>query len=134
HRELVREARTNIAHEIADNKRDLDGALAKASEVEQSQRTALQFVEEQLAHRKSGTRTLDLSYGIVELRRSSWETAQATRAVSYMEYAEVKRYSELYGLQKRLDTLQDQLLNNFILALPPQDLAKAGDAKLRHLH
>ena len=133
HRALVREARANVMREIRDNKTHLDNALARAGEVEQSQRAALQVVDDALAHRKNNTTSLTLSYGIVELHSSSWETAQATGAVGFMEYAEVKRFAELYSLQKRLDSVQDQLLNNFIVSLPPEDPAKASEPELREM-
>jgi hypothetical protein len=130
HRELVHEARANIVREIQDNKSELDNALSKAPEVEKSQKIALQLVEDTIAHRKTNVHNLSLAYGIVQLHNSSWETAQSTGAISYMNYDEVRRYAEIYDLQRQLDHLQDQLLENYIVSLPSTDPARASEAEL----
>lgn len=133
HRHLVHEARANITREIQDNKADLDSALSNAPAVEKSEEEALHFIEDLIAHQKTEVHALNLSYGIVELHRSSWDTAQTTGAVSYMKYDEVKRYAEVYALQSRLDSLQDQLLNNFIVSLPREDPSHASAPELQDL-
>ena len=133
HRELAQEARSNITREIADNKKQIDDALASASRVEAGQTALLELINARLEHRSSGAQTLSVSYGVVDLRSSSWETAQATGAFSYMDYGEIKRYAEVYTAQRRLDTVQDQLLNSFIVGMPPEDVRRASDTELRGL-
>lgn len=130
HRHLVAEARSTIRHEVADNKTELDGALAKVPEVLKSQEAELRVVEEEIQHHNAGVHNLNLTFGVVELRDSSWETARSTAAISYMDYAEVQRYSAVYALQRRLDSLQNEMLSSFILSVPPQDISHASSQEL----
>jgi hypothetical protein len=127
---LVREARTTIRQEIADNKADLDRALAQVPKMRKSQEAELKVVEDEIDHHKSGVHSLHLTYGVVEFRESSWETAKVTAAISYMDYAEVQRYAETYALQRRLDSLQNEMLSSFILSMPPPDISRASTQEL----
>ena len=44
------------------------------------------------------------------LNRASWQTADRTGALGYMEYADVKAYAELYELQDLVTDSQRQLI------------------------
>jgi hypothetical protein len=114
HRALVREARANILSEIGDNKRELDGALHGATASEQHLNEALRLVNDLLARKKSDIHTVTLVYVGPQLSSASRNTAEATGALGYMEYTEVKRYAAAYELQQQYMRLQDRLLESWI--------------------
>jgi hypothetical protein len=124
HRSLVREARANLASELRDNKAELDKVLSAAPDSEKSLRTALQLIDDILAHKKSDIHTLSLSYNLALLNTASRSTAEATGALGYMDYAEVKRFAIVYDLQQQFNRLQDRLIEAWIPMLTP---AQAGD-------
>jgi len=124
HRALVREARANIESEMADNKKELDGVLGKVPEAAQNLKQALQFVTDLLKRKKSDVHALTLSYVIARLNATSRSTAEATGALGYMDYAEVKRYSGVYESQQQFLRLQDRLLENFV---PLLNATQEGD-------
>ena len=124
HRSLVREARANLASELCDNKAELDKVLHTAPESEKDLRTALQLIDDILAHRKSDIHTLSLSYNLALLNTASRSTAEATGALGYMDYVEVKKFATIYDLQQQFNRLQDRLLEAWIPMLTP---AQAGD-------
>ena len=130
HNRLAGEARANLTREIQDNKKSLDDALQHAPEVQQNLQQALAVIDARMRHEKPSASNMNLSYGIVELSSASWDTARATGAMAYMDYAEVKEYSEVYELQQRLNRIQDELLANFITSLPPQGASETSSAEL----
>jgi hypothetical protein len=130
HNRLVGEARANLTREIQDNKKSLGDALQHAPEVQQNLQQALALIEARRKHEKPAAGNMNLSYGIVELSSATWDTARATGAMAYMDYAEAKKYSEVYELQQRLNRIQDDLLANFITSLPPQGPSEISPAEL----
>ena len=88
HRSLVREARANLASELRDNKAELDRVLHAAPASEKDLRTALQLIDDILAHRKSDIHTLSLSYNLALFNTASrstaasWAKAELTSAAS----------------------------------------------------
>ena len=114
HRALVREARANIVSEIADNKKELDGVLAKVPESEQNLRRAMQFVTDLLTRKRTDIHSLTLGYAIAQLNMASRSTAETTGALGYMDYTEVKRYAAVYEEQQQFLRLQDRLLEIWI--------------------
>jgi len=53
---------------------------------------------------------LSLSYNLALLNTASRSTAEATGALGYMDYAEVKRFATVYDLQQEFNRLQDRLI------------------------
>ena len=98
-RALVREARSNIAREIGDNKRELETVLTSLATRSKNLETALRFANEMLAVRKIDINQLQLGFTFADLSTASWQTAGSTGALSHMDYAEVQRYSDLYTIQ-----------------------------------
>jgi len=45
------------------------------------------------------------SFKIGNPEEASWQTANATGALGYMDYGSVQKFAGAYQLQKRLDTL-----------------------------
>jgi hypothetical protein len=117
HRSLVREARATIAHEIADNKKKLDGTLAGIDERRRSLDSALKLADDLLATGKSGISSLNLILPLTELSAASWQSADRTGALSYMDYDEVQDYSGLYGAQDLFVSRERQSLEHLASAI-----------------
>jgi hypothetical protein len=111
HQELAAEARENIANEIRDNKAELDGFLKTAPELRKQHLAAVKFFKDRLANQKITENQLSLGWSVITLNDSSWTTAQAVGALSYMGYAEVKRYAPIYRTQEEFLRLQERTLD-----------------------
>lgn len=98
-RQLVAQARANIARELADNKKDLEATMAGFPRDRESLRNAIKFADEMLSAQKTAITSLQLHYNMADLLATAWHTAERTGALSHMEYAEVQRYSKLYDFQ-----------------------------------
>jgi hypothetical protein len=118
HRALVREARANIADEIRDNRKDLLAVRAKMDGMLKKLADATTTVDALSEHWNAGTAAALFStpgpgyilynYDLVTPNTASYSTAATTGALSYMDYAEVKRYAHLYNLQELLVRQQTQ--------------------------
>lgn len=114
---LVREARQTIAHEIADNKRELDGSLASWAAKQQDIDTALKMANDVLATGRSKTDQISLQLLFGDLSASAWQTAERTGALSHMSYEEVEADASVYGLQDLLVSEQRTALARLTTAL-----------------
>lgn len=118
HRELVKEARANIISEIRDNRKDLEYFVKNVPQTEKDYKQALQLVGMRLTHQKLGDHySLHLGANLSDLNSTSWATAQAVGALSFMEYGEVKKYARVYQLQEEFLRLQQKNLDNMTSAL-----------------
>ena len=71
---------------------------------------ALRFADEMLRARKSDVHELNIGFSFPSLNRAAWQTAERTGALGFMDYDEVKEFSELYELQDLVADSQRQLL------------------------
>ena len=133
HRELAEEARVNILSEIRDNQKDIDDFLKAVPAIRKNEMTALEAVEDVLAHGKSSTTALQLGLSLVELGNTSWTTAQTVGALSFIPYAEVKKYAGVYQLQDEYLRLQTRTEDSMVGALAifsqnsdPNSVPRAG--------
>jgi hypothetical protein len=138
-RTLVREARSTIEREIADNRRHIEGELAAMAGRKRDVDTSLQLVNDLLTTKKSEIRQMNLGFAFGELSSASWQTAERTGALAHMEYAEVQEYSGLYGAQTVYVGRQQRLFDRLAEALAfahsdPQQLpARDLEALRQHL-
>jgi hypothetical protein len=111
HRHLVREAKENIAQEIHDNAESLAKEMNSLPLEEKQLEKLLTVVSEE---EKGGAATPDqhLVWSVARLNDSSWNTAFSTGAVGHMGYGEVRRYSQLYGLQQLFNSGMDHYLES----------------------
>jgi hypothetical protein len=107
----VRDARETISREIADNKKELDGELASLGERKKNVETALRLADELLNTMKSDVRQINLGFSFAELSAASWQSAERTGALGHMDYAEVQRYSKVYGRQDLYDDHQRRIVD-----------------------
>ena len=131
HRELVSEARENIASEIRDNKKELDGIQAAIPTARKNQLTVLEFIQDVLDHGKSGIDSLELRFHLAQLNDSSWTTAQTVGALSFMPYADVKKYAKVYKLQDEYSRFQTRTADAVIGAMTPFSENKSPDKLAR---
>ena len=115
-RRLVADARATIAREIADNKHDMDNTLAGIQGDRAKLETAITFANDLLTARKTDINKLDFSLNMADLSSSAWRTAERTGALSYMDYAEVQRYSKLYDFQDLIVERQRNMLGQLAAA------------------
>ena len=131
--ELVAEAHAAIAAEIADNAKQLDNSLPTLDSVEAELNGMLAMIDEILAN--GTTERICCSFGLVppRLNRASFESAERTGALSYMDYEHVQRYAGLYAGQDAISAGFTDLLRRFPTlgsvgeALQSQDRAARGD-------
>jgi hypothetical protein len=107
HHELAVEARENMLSEIRDNKKELDGNLARLSDAQKERERDMSVVTQLLAHKKLENVTMSVNFNSATLNTASWTTASTIGALSYMDYAEVKRFAEVYKLQALFERLQE---------------------------
>ncbi len=124
HRNLVHEAQENLAREMSDNKKSVDGALANLGKQEQDLRNALRWARELTDKRKTDVHELNLGFNIPTLSAASWRTAEVTGALGYMKYADVQKYSEVYDTQELFTRLHALKLERFSAAF---SLVQEGD-------
>jgi hypothetical protein len=107
----VREAKENIAQEIHDNAESLAQEMNSLPLEEKQLEKLLIVVSEE---EKGGAATPDqrLVWSVARLNDSSWNTAFSTGAVGHMGYGEVRRYSQLYGLQQLFNRSMDHYLES----------------------
>jgi hypothetical protein len=98
-RAIVRNAHEAIAREIAENLRELSGSLSSLDEHERALRTGLRFTDDLRKRGKTDIRSLNFGFTVPSLNRASWQSAERTGALSYMAFADVKAYAEIYDLQ-----------------------------------
>jgi hypothetical protein len=107
---LVREAHAAIAFEIAENLRDLEGTLPALDVHERGLKEGLRIVEGLIRNETVTNTKFQAPLSTPSLNRASWQTADRTGALGYMEYADVKTYSELYELQDLVVESQRELV------------------------
>ena len=109
-RALVREAHAAIAQEIDANLSDLEGALPALDAHDRHLEQALRFADDLLRTGKTDVHELRFALNFASLNRASWQTAERTGALSSMNYAQVREYSELYDLQALVVESQQRLI------------------------
>jgi len=118
HRHLVAEAHQNLKSEIADNRVELEKSLATLPASEKQVRTIIDKLDSIQGSDagKAKPKSLDIRYSFDDARlaNASWTTAQTTGALSFMGYADVKKYSAVYDLQREYIELQKDLIQRII--------------------
>jgi hypothetical protein len=117
HRSLVREARANITSELRDNKAEIDRLVADMSKMGNELDVALGVIENLRSQGKTAAKSFSLTYHIAQLSTASRNTAEATGALGYMDYSEVKRYATVYDLQEQFVRHQERLFDAWVPVL-----------------
>jgi hypothetical protein len=128
---LVAEAHAAIAAEISDNAKALDNALPSLDSVQATLYEMLQATDEILAN---GTTTKAYgNFGLIipRLTRASWESAERTGALGYMDYAQVRDYASLYSAQDAILAGHTALAGRFTSLVAVGDALKSSDPTAR---
>lgn len=110
HHQLVQEARANIMSEVRENQQELAKEIQGLQKAVEQGLALVTLVHQLEANSKTPLHEASYSFTIAELHSTSWNTATTTGALSYMSYVEVKRYTEVYDLQRDFDSVQQRAL------------------------
>ena len=108
HRDLAREARTGIMSELRENQYELAKEVHDLENIDHQGEALVSLVHRLESNRKAPIHEASYSFSEAQLHSTSWNSAITTGAVSFMPYAEVKRYTEVYDLQLVFDALQQR--------------------------
>lgn len=100
YRSLVSEARETILREIADNRKEVEIVLNGTAKRRQNLSAAVRLADELLAKKTPTVHEINLGFELADLSTASWQTAERTGALAHMDYAEVQKYSRVYGHQE----------------------------------
>jgi hypothetical protein len=100
HRSIAEEARSNLISEIRENRDHLQRGLTLAPNAESRLKGTIEQVEKYRRNQVTSLSGLDWSFGVLPLSDTAWKTAASIGAVTYMDYAEVPRYTRIYVLQE----------------------------------
>jgi hypothetical protein len=129
---LVAEAHAAIAAEIADNAKHLDNALPSLDSVEATLNGMLQAIDEVLANGTTTFRCCDFGLISPQLTRASWESAERTGALGYMDYAQVREYASLYAAQDAVLAAHAALAGRFPTLAAAGEALQSKDRATRH--
>lgn len=105
HRALVREAKANLATEIALNSKALNDGLPEIMSRKQKLQQILDFLQ-QMEKGKSPHGSFSFGWSGFDLYATAWKTAETSGAMAYMSYDDLKDYTELYDLQQIFASFQ----------------------------
>jgi hypothetical protein len=112
HRSLVREARENITEEMRENQRNLAAEL-KALPAEKTQlKTMLEVTANPQRTGSSNTTTPEFQWKVTRLSDAAWNTAGTSGALAHMQYAEARRYSQIYMMQQMFNGTMDKYVES----------------------
>jgi hypothetical protein len=117
-RKQVREAIGHLENEMRENKRDLDKLLPRMGERRRYLVQALALVEVLIDHRERGVPYGgSFTQGVVtfglDLPATAFKTAETTGALGHMNYAQVSRYSQTYGVQQEFMRLYARMQDHY---------------------
>jgi plasmid stability protein len=111
HRTVVREAREIMRHEVEENRRELDKALAFTKDKQMPQMMhAIDVMNALSAQQTTDTKIL-LNYEGARLQSAGRATAELMGAFAHMDYNEVGRWAAVYDRQQQFLTLQSAALS-----------------------
>jgi hypothetical protein len=113
HRRLAHEAEANLRTEIADNQREIAQVLQELPGSQKRLETIVSAMRQFEVKRNTPIHNLSYSYVLHTLSVTSWNTTNSTGAISYMEYAKAKQYTEVYGDQQMFLSMQERLVGSF---------------------
>jgi hypothetical protein len=117
HREhkLVKEARATMREEIQSNSESMDGAVANLEKEDKAIANNIDLLTKLLRNpndKQAKDANITADFSIVGLKDTAWKTAQTTGALTYMPYAEAKRYASVYREQQSFLDMQDKILED----------------------
>jgi hypothetical protein len=135
HHQLVHEAEANLATEVHENQVEIKKGMQELHTSEQQLKNMIALVHEVQQNRATPLKDAAFTWTLDELHATSWNTAGATGAIGYMDYAEVKRYTRVYDLQQQFMTVQNRAFDSVmhvygLTTLLQKDMKKVSDGEL----
>ncbi|HZR22567.1 MAG TPA: hypothetical protein VFA59_03200 [Vicinamibacterales bacterium] len=116
-RSLGAEARDTIVRELTANRNAINEDITTGPKRQHEVETALQYTKELLETGKTSLKSIGLNFNYGELRRSSWQTAAQTGALTHMSFGDVQKYAAAYDLQDVYQTQQRRGIGHYADAL-----------------
>jgi len=138
HRVLVREARANIATELRNNKETIQKAVPEIQERQKQLRAIISTIDGIEKSRKVPKGKIGYSFASYELYSTAWKTASVSGAVTHMDYAQLKDYTDAYDLQQDFLSVQSQGFSSVgnlagAMHVLDQDITKVPQGKLEDI-
>ncbi len=124
HRHIVAEARENIRHEIEDNQAQIVKNIRYVQEDTARITTNLDTIRLLRTHPKDLHASLQFNLSWSSFNESAWLSARDMGALTYMPYAEVQRYADIYSQQELVNKTAVDLFNRQALAASPLFMEK----------
>jgi len=70
---------------------------------------------------------MEINFRVHGLDDVAWRTAQATTALSYMSYASVQEYADIYSVQEKFNAAEIQAVRDASVSVGPFISSKKGD-------
>jgi hypothetical protein len=118
HRHQREEAETLIRREIQNNLAQLRQGAPQATAELHQMTAVLRTLEDRIQSRPGVLHENDFVFHESPIQDAAWRTANSTGAVTYMDYAEVERFSDAYKEQALLQTMEEQALEDYLELLP----------------
>ena len=106
YRNLVREARENMAHEIRENQKNLALEL-KAFPGEKRELESILRMAADIQHSRPAQQPGEFNWRVTRLAESAWNTTASSGALAHMSYTEAREYAQLYSLQQMFNANMD---------------------------
>lgn len=118
HRHLREEAETQIRGEIQSNLEKLHDAAPGVYAERSQMMNVLQTLQARTQGQPGTLNESDFAFHESPIQDAAWRTAASTGVLSYMDYAEVERFSEAYKEQELLQTMEEQGLDDYLQLVP----------------
>jgi hypothetical protein len=125
---LVAQAQAALTAELRDNARELGNSLPSMDAFLANLHKHMSDLDAILATGSDPGGRAPFGMVMPNLNRASWESAERTGALEYMDYARVRAYAEVYAMQEVVLNGQNDLLRRFP-TLGPVGTALAGSTK-----
>jgi hypothetical protein len=100
-----------MSQEIRDNQRNLATEL-KALPGENQQLQGILEMAGDAQHARPAKQPNDFRWTVIRLSESAWNTAASSGALAHMDYAEARRYAQLYELQQMFNANMDRYVDS----------------------
>ena len=121
HRHQRKEAEAMIRQEISDNRKTLLNSAEGLKAEIAGMTTVLNMLDSVSDGQALPQGTLkegDLHFSEGPMQDSAWRTASSTGALSYMDYAEVEKFSGAYKEQDQLEAMEVLTMNDYLQLVP----------------
>jgi hypothetical protein len=118
HRHQREEAETQIREEMQTNLAKIRDSAPQVFAERAGMMKVLQTLEARAQGDAGTLQQGDFVFHEAPIQDAAWRTAASTGVLSYMDYAEVERFSEAYKEQELLQTMEEKALDDYLQLVP----------------